>query len=381
MPTTPLQSCARGARMDASTSEDGALVLPRDATRPLTLTVAQVAWVPPREVSGLVRTLDRHREQHGCGHLKRVHQRLKAPFECADKLLAILLCVGEPDALPDDVRQLLTSCGAEPHSVNVPEFAPLTRRQFEEANGVWPVHFHEAAATRSLAAWSEQPTVDELPAMRQHMRTAIAAAKTNLDCGGRGVAAVVVRREGNGESGASSSEVLAVCVDGTRSGGDDRQVAGGGGGWPPPPPLSHPVMQCIEEVARKERSVGAAMRKRRAAAESSSDGADAAAAAAAEAEVDGSSSTVAMQHLCTGCDLYLTHEPCCMCGMALVHSRFKRVIYALPCEGGGALGSRYQLHCEKSLNHHFTVVRGMLQKEAEAALGKAADSCVGDVGG
>ena len=97
--------------------------------------------------------------------------------------------------------------------------------------------------------------------------------------------------------------------------------------------------------------------------------------------MDGSSSTVAMQHLCTGCDLYLTHEPCCMCGMALVHSRFKRVIYALPCEGGGALGSRYQLHCEKSLNHHFTVVRGMLQKEAEAALGKAADSCVGDVGG
>ena len=44
--------------MDASTSEDGALVLPRDATRPLTLTVAQVAWVPPREVSGLVRTLE-----------------------------------------------------------------------------------------------------------------------------------------------------------------------------------------------------------------------------------------------------------------------------------------------------------------------------------
>ena len=53
--------------------------------------------------------------------------------------------------------------------------------------------------------------------------------------------------------------------------------------------------------------------------------------------------------------------------MAMVHSRVRRVIYALPVTGGGALGSRYHLHTERSLNHHFQVVRGMLRPEAEAA--------------
>ena len=69
-------------------------------------------------------------------------------------------------------------------------------------------------------------------------------------------------------------------------------------------------------------------------------------------------------HLCTECDVYVTHEPCAMCAMALVHSRVKRLLYAIPAAGGGAVGSRYQLHCERSINHHFTVVRGLLEDEA-----------------
>ena len=48
--------------------------------------------------------------------------------------------------------------------------------------------------------------------------------------------------------------------------------------------------------------------------------------------MDGSSSSVAMQHLCTGCDLYLTHEPCCMCISSIVWSGFKRCYYLFPYE-------------------------------------------------
>ena len=64
-----------------------------------------------------------------------------------------------------------------------------------------------------------------------------------------------------------------------------------------------------------------------------------------------------VQYLCTGYDLYLTHEPCTMCAMALVHSRIGRVFYAQPCAESGALGSRYSVHEIASLNHHFRVYR------------------------
>ena len=66
-----------------------------------------------------------------------------------------------------------------------------------------------------------------------------------------------------------------------------------------------------------------------------------------------------MQYLCTGFDLYLTHEPCTMCAMALVHSRIGRVFYVHSNSEGGALGSRYSVHELPSLNHHFRVYHAL----------------------
>ena len=57
-----------------------------------------------------------------------------------------------------------------------------------------------------------------------------------------------------------------------------------------------------------------------------------------------------------------------MCAMALVHSRIRRLFYAVPSMQG-ALGSVFMLHTEPSLNHKFQVVRGLLEGEARAALG------------
>ena len=41
--------------------------------------------------------------------------------------------------------------------------------------------------------------------------------------------------------------------------------------------------------------------------------------------------------------------------MALVHSRIKRVFYAEDDTLGGGLGSRYKIHCNEKINHHFEV--------------------------
>lgn len=59
-------------------------------------------------------------------------------------------------------------------------------------------------------------------------------------------------------------------------------------------------------------------------------------------------------YLCTGYDVYLSHEPCMMCAMALVHSRVKRIFFH-KCQSNGALKTLYKLHCVRELNHHYEV--------------------------
>lgn len=44
-------------------------------------------------------------------------------------------------------------------------------------------------------------------------------------------------------------------------------------------------------------------------------------------------------YLCSGLDLYLTHEPCVCCGMAMIHSRFRACVLGRRMIGSGSLTS------------------------------------------
>jgi tRNA(adenine34) deaminase len=60
------------------------------------------------------------------------------------------------------------------------------------------------------------------------------------------------------------------------------------------------------------------------------------------------------------CELFVTLEPCAMCAMALMHARFKRVVFGAPDPKTGAAGSVLNLFAEPRLNHHTEVVGGVL---------------------
>ena len=64
-----------------------------------------------------------------------------------------------------------------------------------------------------------------------------------------------------------------------------------------------------------------------------------------------------------GCTLYVTLEPCAMCAGAIMHARIGRVVFGARDPKTGAAGSVVDLFAECRLNHHATIVGGVLEED------------------
>ncbi|XP_064603582.1 probable inactive tRNA-specific adenosine deaminase-like protein 3 [Liolophura sinensis] len=204
------------------------------------------------------------------------------------------------------------------YKVKVPETAPLTRRQFEEASKYWPVSFHEDKRIAKLLKGTDVFTDAELQQIHSNMGRAINMAEKAKAKGQVPVGAVAVSP--------STNQVLAESHDYRY--GDNI--------------LHHAVMTCVDMVARSQG--GGAWRFPE------------------DTDFVAQSDTSSDGYLCTNYDIYTTREPCVMCAMSLLHSRVQRVFYGKQ-QASGALGSCYKLHVQAGLNHHYEVFRGVQEAQ------------------
>ena len=70
----------------------------------------------------------------------------------------------------------------------------------------------------------------------------------------------------------------------------------------------------------------------------------------------------------TGHTVVITLEPCVMCSGALSLARVDRVVFGARDPKAGAMGSIYEIHQDRRLNHVIEVIPGVLETECRDML-------------
>lgn len=215
-------------------------------------------------------------------------------------------------------------------TILVPKYPPISSCQAEEwSQNYWPTVY------RKYNPFGPQPSIidkaerDILPRVGHLMGLALEAGKKIEERSmGLGVGAVIVER---GELIVVAGDGRWVCDKFHTQGGGDKPARGQGN------PMAHAVMRAIALVARKRRDLLAQHSP-------SVIGEDAGQSLSSdtgwtgdpfldkpltvlEREVYDGGSMRAGGYLCVDMDIYITHEPCVMCSMAILHSRFGKVVY------------------------------------------------------
>jgi len=70
----------------------------------------------------------------------------------------------------------------------------------------------------------------------------------------------------------------------------------------------------------------------------------------------------------TGCDIYVTLEPCAMCAGACINSRIENIFFGAYDEKAGCCGTLYNLPADPRFNHRSQVAGEILHEECAKLL-------------
>ncbi|TXT13082.1 hypothetical protein VHUM_01483 [Vanrija humicola] len=246
-------------------------------------------------------------------HLKRVRRVTDEAGEHCYVALAMESSITPPAlvAALEDFSPLLK--GLEPSLFNVPRAAARTSEQLKIRNKIWPVLF-SPAAPRPLDA--RGTTLGKYAWIRAGIHRVLADALASKAAGDLPVAVYCASPP---ESIWPQQDGFIPPTPGLRAAAHDTRVSEAH-------PLRHAVLNCIAEIARL-RTVApfSEMNPTR-------NGAD---------------------YLLTSLSLFVTHEPCVMCSMALLHSRVREVYFLFPRKRAGGFEGSYGVHSRRDLNHRF----------------------------
>lgn len=211
-------------------------------------------------------------------------------------------------------------------TVPVPLFAPISAAQASAwSTTLWPISYKNTNPHGPHPALLARATADTAPRAPEWLALALTAAFEAAAAGdGEPFGCAIV--DGTGPS----AQAVAVAADARHRPTSARDGGCAGGNV-----LAHAALRAIGMVARK---------RARAARGTLPPEDEAGVSAvfldgplhAVEREVFARDNVGASGYLCAGLDVYMTHEPCVMCAMAMLHSRVRRCVFGrrVPATGG-----------------------------------------------
>ena len=224
------------------------------------------------------------------------------------------------------------------HKIPVPLHPPTSQEQAQEWSQLyWPTVYkknnpngpHPSIVSRATEAIIDRAGV--------YMAFAKQAAREAQDTGiGEAIGAVIANPSPPLRTG--DDEVIPAIV-----------VAAGDGRWAgcpsgqregPGDPMAHAVMRAIALVARKRRELASQSRvDLRMTNDSFGNVFQDSPAIPVEHSTLSQDTLAPNGYLCSSMEIYVTHEPCVMCSMAILHSRFDKVVFVKRMPQTGAMAA------------------------------------------